>query len=74
MKSNPPRADERVEAAGAELADLRLDARSSSCGVKTRDSRPRWMSWSGGSSKMIEPGGISMPLLISSRSVPFAEL
>ena len=25
-------------------------------GVKTRDRRPRWRSWSGGSSKMIEPG------------------
>ena len=43
-------------------------------GVKTRDSRPRWRSWSGGSSKMIEPGGISMPLLISSSTDPLAEL
>jgi hypothetical protein len=38
--------------------------------VNTRDSR----SWFGGSSKIIDPGGISMPLLISSSSVPFAEL
>ena len=43
-------------------------------GVNTRDSRPRWRSWSGGSSKMIDPGGISMPLLMSSRIVPLAEL
>ena len=43
-------------------------------GVNTRDSRPRCRSWSGGSSKMIDPGGISMPLLMSSRIVPLAEL
>jgi type IV secretory pathway protease TraF len=28
----------------------------------------------GGSSKMIDPRGISMPLLISSRTVPLTEL
>ena len=43
-------------------------------GVNTRDSRPRCRSWWGGSSKIIDPGGISMPLLISSRMVPLAEL
>ncbi len=48
--------------------------RSSCVGVNTRESRPRCRSWPGGSSKMIEPGGISMSLLISSRSVPLAEL
>ena len=32
------------------------------------------MSVRGGSSKMIEPGGISMSALISSRTVPLAEL
>ena len=37
-------------------------------GVKTRDSRRRCRWWAGGSSKMMEPGGISMPLLMSSSS------
>jgi hypothetical protein len=32
------------------------------------------MSWVGGSSKMIEPGGSSVPLLISSRIVPLPEM
>ena len=32
------------------------------------------MLWPGGSSKMIEPGGISIPLLMISSSVPLAEL
>ena len=32
------------------------------------------MLWAGGSSKMIEPGGISMPLLMSSSTVPLPEM
>ena len=73
MKSNPP----------APTSGSRLRAQNSRTfgsialifrGVKTRESRPRCKSCPGGSSKMIEPGGISMPLLISSRTVPFAEL
>ena len=43
-------------------------------GVKTRDSRPRWAVWSGGSSKMNTPDGNSMSILISSRIPPLAEL
>ena len=43
-------------------------------GVNTRDSRPRCTSCAGGSSKMIDPGGISMSALMSSSSVPRAEL
>ena len=43
-------------------------------GVNTRDSRLRCTSWPGGSSKMMDPGGISMFALMSSRRVPFAEL
>ena len=43
-------------------------------GVNTRERRLRCMLWPGGSSKMIEPGGISMPLLMISSSVPLAEL
>ena len=74
MKSKPPGADERVEAAGAELADLAARARSSCWGVNTRDSRPRWMVWIGGSSKMSTPGGISMSALISSRMPPRPEM
>ena len=67
-------ADERVEGCGRRTRAP--SARSRSCwrGVKTRESRPRWRSWRGGSSKMIEPGGIYTPLLISSRTVPRAEL
>jgi hypothetical protein len=42
--------------------------------VKTRDSRLRWMVWSGGSSKMIEPGGISIPLRMTSSTVPLEEM
>ena len=41
-------------------------------GVNTRDSRPRWIVWIGGSSKMKMPGGISMSALISSRMPPRA--
>ena len=69
----PAGADERIERAGAELAHLRLDG-VHLAGVNTRDSRPRCRSWFGGSSKMIDPGGISMPLLMISSSVPLAEL
>ena len=39
-------------------------------GVNTRDSRPRWMSWIGGSSNSMMPGGISMSALMSSRIDP----
>ncbi len=43
-------------------------------GVKTRESSRRWMLWAGGSSKMIDPGGNSMPLFMSSRRVPLLEM
>jgi hypothetical protein len=43
-------------------------------GVKTRERMLRCRVCGGGSSKMIEPGGISMSALISSISVPLAEL
>ena len=43
-------------------------------GVKTRLKRLRCSSWAGGSSNRIEPGGISIPLLISSRTDPFPEM
>ena len=43
-------------------------------GVNTRDSRPRWTVWTGGSSKMRTPGGISMPARISSRMPPRPEM
>ena len=73
MKSNPP----------APTSGSRLRAQNSRTlgsrafifrGVKTRESRPRCMSWHGGSSKMIDPGGISMSPLMSSSRVPLAEL
>ncbi len=73
MKSNPPDptsgSSERAQNSRT-LGSMAFILR----GVKTRDSRPRCRSWFGGSSKMIDPGGISMPLLISSRTVPLAEL
>ncbi len=43
-------------------------------GVNTRDSSPRCAVWSGGSSKMNTPDGISMSALMISRIPPFAEL
>ena len=43
-------------------------------GVNTRDSSPRCAVWSGGSSKMNTPDGISMFALIISRIPPLAEL
>ena len=73
MKSNPPEptSGSRLRAQNSRtlgsMAFIFL-------GVNTRDIRPRCRSWPGGSSKMIEPGGISMPLRISSSSVPLAEL
>ena len=72
MKSNPPvpTIGSRARAQnsrifGSMAATLR--------GVNTRERSPRWRSCSGGSSKMIVPGGISMPLLISSSTVPRLE-
>ena len=73
MKSNPPEptSGSRLRAQNSRtLGSMAFIFR----GVKTRESRPRWMSWAGGSSKMIDPGGISKSLLISSRRVPLAEL
>ena len=58
MKSKPPRADERVEAAGAELAHLRLDGVHLLRGEHPGE-QPAVEVVAGGSSKMIEPGGIS---------------
>ena len=73
MKSKPP-----VPTSGSRLRAQNSRTFGSMAfiffGVNTRESRPRCRSWPGGSSKMIEPGGISMPLLISSRMVPLAEL
>ena len=73
MKSNPP-----VPTSGSRLRAQNSRTFGSIAviffGVNTRESRPRWRSWRGGSSKMIEPGGISMSLLMSSSSVPLAEL
>ena len=43
-------------------------------GVKTRESRPRWMSCVGGSSKRIDPGGISTPALMISSTEPRPEM
>ena len=43
-------------------------------GVKTRLMMPRWRSWSGGSSKMNMPGGISISALMISSTEPLAEL
>ena len=43
-------------------------------GVKARESRLRWMSWIGGSSKTRVPGGISMPDFRISSTTPLAEL
>ncbi len=50
---------------------------SSACiffGVKTRESRPRCRSWVGGSSKRMDPGGISTPALMISRTEPRPEM
>ena len=41
-------------------------------GVKTRVRSPRWRSWSGGSSKMNTPGGISISALMISMTDPLA--
>ena len=65
-------ADQPVQRADAELADLRLE-RGTRRGVNTRDSKARWMSWIGGSSIISVPGGISMPALMTSRIGPRAE-
>ncbi len=73
MKSNPPdpTSGSRLRAQNSRiLGSMAFILR----GVNTRDTRPRCMSWPGGSSKMIEPGGISMSLLTNSRMVPLAEL
>ena len=63
---------------GSRLAaqNSRIFASSSSTrrGVKARESRRRWMVWVGGSSKMMMPGGISMPALISSMIPPLPEM
>jgi hypothetical protein len=73
MKSKPP----------APTSGSRLRAQNSRTfgsiififrGVNTLDSRPRWRSWSGGSSKMIDPGGRVMPDLMSSSSVPLLDV
>ena len=73
MKSNPPvptRGSSDRAQNSRTLGSMAFILR----GVNTRDSRPRCRSWFGGSSKMIDPGGISMPLLMISSSVPLAEL
>ncbi len=43
-------------------------------GVNTRDSNPRCIVWIGGSSKMITPGGISIPARITSMIAPRPEM
>ena len=72
-KSNPPvpTSGSRLRAQNSRIWGSMAATRR---GVKTRESRLRWTSWSGGSSKMIMPGGISMSLRISSRSVPLPEM
>ena len=73
MKSNPP-----LPTRGSRLRAQNSRTFGSIApilrGVKTRVSRPRWMSCLGGSSKMNVPGGICTSALISSRMVPRAEL
>ena len=73
MKSKPPcpTSGSSLRAAKARtcgsIAAMRL-------GVKTRLISPRCRSWSGGSSKMNNPGGSSAPDLMISRTEPLAEL
>ncbi len=43
-------------------------------GVKARDTSARWMVWSGGSSLMNTPGGMTGSALTTSRMSPLAEL
>ena len=73
MKSNPP---EPILGSRARAQNSRTFGSISAMrrGVNTRDSSPRCRSCSGGSSKMIEPGGISMSAFSSSSTVPRAEL
>ncbi len=73
MKSKPPEptSGSRLRAQNSRILGSSALTRR---GVNTRDSRPRWMSCAGGSSKMIEPGGISKFALMSSSTVPLAEL
>ncbi len=66
-------ADERVEGAAQNSRTFGSMA-SILRGVKTRDRARGAGRAAGGSSKMIEPGGISMSALMISRSVPLAEL
>ena len=76
-KSNPP-----APTSGSRLRAQNSRTLGSSCfirrGVKARPSRLRWRSWVGGSSKMIEPAGSSIPLLtislMISRTEPLLEM
>ena len=72
MKSKPP-----VPTSGSRLRAQNARTLSSSAfirlGVNTRDSRPRWTSWLGGSSMRMLPGGISMPALMKSSVEPLPD-
>ena len=64
---------ERVQGTGAEPPYLRLDV-GHPPRRKTRPKRLRCTSCAGGSSKSMMPGGISMPLLMSSSTEPLPEM
>ena len=73
MKSKPP----DPTSGSSTCAQKARTWGSSACiffGVKTRESRPRCRSWVGGSSKRIDPGGISTLALMISRTEPRPEM
>ena len=70
-----PRSRDEVEPPGADEGSRQRAQKSRTfgsssfirLGVKTRDSSPRWTSWTGGSSKRMSPGGSSTFALMISR-------
>ena len=72
MKSKPP-----APTSGSRLAAQNARTLGSISairrGVNTRESNDRWMSWVGGSSKRMLPGGMSTPILIISSTEPRPE-
>ncbi len=73
MKSKPP-APTRGSSVRAAKARTSGSIAARRRGVNTRLRSPRCRSWSGGSSKMNMPGGISIPALMISSTDPSAEL
>ena len=73
MKSNPP-APTRGSRERTQNSRIFGSSSATRRGEKTRDSSRRCMVWTGGSSKMSTPGGISMLARISSMMPPRPEM